>query len=130
MNSFIADLSSAGSLGVALVAGGACLARGSSPKEAIEFAGVTTVGMLAGDIVLTKAGFDTKIESFLPNNGYFDPLDFVSGAVTVGALLYYMDYRGSELNTLTLIAGLSSGVGRKVGGMLMQYMPGAASGNK
>lgn len=125
----LADLVSVQGLGVAAVAGvGAAVVLNADARQAVSFGAVASLGVSLGDWALTAAGVYTKLETYMKDSTYVDPADFVSGALSVGLLEYYLTgVGGNELMKVAAVGAVAGGTGRKVAAYLHDWALGTGS---
>lgn len=109
----------------AAVAGAASVAIfGYGMQEAIAFGASAALGTSLGDAVLTGAGFETKIQSYLGDSfaTFVDPVDFVGAGLGVAAINYSLGLTGSALGMSAAVAALAGGIAPKVSGYILSSL--------
>lgn len=115
-----AEILGARGLGTALVAGGLqmVVAPGNT-METLKFAGAATIAMSVGDVAATVLGFPTILGAYDYRYDGFDVVDFISGAVAYIPLGMVLGDFENELFINSLLSGLASLTGGKVGSLIL-----------
>lgn len=90
-------------------------------SESIVFAGTCALGVSLGDALLTGAGYETKIESYLDGgfSTYFDPMDFVGAGLGVMLINLALGVRGRPLVVTSAIAAVAGGIAPKLSAKIL-----------
>lgn len=123
--SLVINLAETKPASAAIVAGVAgALVLGMSGNEAIVWGSTTALGVSLGDVVLTTAGYNTDVRTYFGKHfaSYFDPVDFVGGALGVGAINLALGVRGESLAVMVGLGAVAGGVAPKLSGWILSKM--------
>lgn len=124
-SSLIINLAEAKPAAAAAVAGiSGALVLGMSGNEAIVWGATTALGVSLGDAVLTGAGYNTQVQTYFGKHfsSYVDPIDFVGGALGVGAINLALGVRGESLAVMVGLGAVAGGIAPKVSGWVLSKM--------
>lgn len=124
-SSLVINLAETKPASAAVVAGLAgAVILGMSANEAIVWGSTTALGVSLGDAVLTTAGYNTQVQTYFGKHfaSYFDPVDFVGGALGVGAINLALGVRGESLALMVGLGAVAGGIAPKVSGWVLSKM--------
>jgi hypothetical protein len=101
----------------AAVAGSiSALVLGFGASESVAFGASVALGTSLGDALLTAAGYQTKVQSYLGGSfgTYLDPVDFVGGAIGVTIINLSLGVRGQPLAVMAALSALGAGLAPKI----------------
>ena len=101
----------------ALVAGSlSSIVLGLDGAEAVAFGASVALGTSFGDAIMTAAGYQTKVQSYLEGSfgSYLDPVDFVGGGLGCAIINLTLGMRGRPLAVTTALAALGAGIAPKL----------------
>ena len=122
---FMMALVEAKPLMAAAVAGAASMGVfGYNMQEAIAFGASAALGTSLGDAVLTGAGFETKVQSYLGDSfaTYVDPVDFVGAGLGVAAINFALGVTGQPLAMSAAVAAIAGGIAPKMAGYALSEL--------
>lgn len=92
------------------------LILGLDGTEAVAFGATVALGTSFGDAVMTAAGYQTKVQSYLGGSfgTYLDPVDFVAAGAGVTIMNLALGVRGQPLVIMGALAALGGGLAPKI----------------
>ena len=122
----IGNLVESKGLSVAVLAGAAAtFGMGAQWREALQFGALAALGTSLGDVALTAAGQNAKLQAYFTNATlatYVDPMDFVAGTVGGGLLNFTIGLEGRELLIASAVCGVAAGVAPKLSGYIIKMV--------
>lgn len=91
-------------------------------EAAVQFGALVSLGTSLGDTALTLGGIGSKVEAYInkkPFATYFDPNDFLGGAVGTAVAGLLIGMRDRQLLYATLIGAGSAGVAPKLSSYIL-----------